>query len=491
MTRFFFLLTGIALLLAGCGNSRKLSNPYQKIAPSALRADMAKLRSVMESSHPGLYWYTPKDSMDQYFEAAYAAIKDSMTTMGFRNVVAEMVAHIKCGHSSVRLNPAQSRFVQRRNTPSFPLFIKTWPGDTMVVLGNINRRDSILKRGTVITSINGKTVKQINDTLFRFMVTDGNILNHKYQSLSNNFSGIYHTVFPLDSLYDITYLDTGGRELRTTIKWYNPKADTLFRIVPFVQSQKPGRREIKERVAGNIRSLRIDTGSSVAVLTVNSFTGGKLRKFFRNGFKRIKRDGIKNLVIELRSNGGGNVKNYVDLTKYIRSTRWKVADSVVAIRRNFGFNFFEKSGFLYWLGMNLLTHKRKDKLYHFTWWERHWYYPYRKHHFNGKVFVITGGNTFSAATLLTAAVKGQPGVTIIGEETGGGGYGNSGMMIPDFSLPNSGLLVRLPLFKIVIDKNGANNGRGVMPDVPVPPRTDAIRQTVDIKMEVIRRLIQQ
>ena len=61
----------------------------------------------------------------------------------------------------------------------------------------------------------------------------------------------------------------------------------------------------------------------------------------------------------------------------------------------------------------------------------------------------------------------QKNVTLIGEETGGGYYGNSAMMIPNIKLPNSGLQCRLPLYRLVMDKTRPK-GNGIMPDIFVP-----------------------
>ena len=54
-------------------------------------------------------------------------------------------------------------------------------------------------------------------------------------------------------------------------------------------------------------------------------------------------------------------------------------------------------------------------------------------------------------------------VLVVGEESGGGYYGNSAMHVPEIVLPNSKLRVTLPLYRLVMDKNRAK-GRGVLPD---------------------------
>jgi Peptidase family S41 len=468
--------------------SQSPHNPLRKLPADALRADLVKLRRVMESSHPGLYWYTPKDSMDLFFDRTQKAITDSMTILQFRSQLSQLLSKIHCGHTTVRLSRRQSAQLRRLQLRSFPLLIKVWPGDTMVVLANANRKDSFLNRGTFITSIGGKTTKELVDTLFSYASMDGYSINHKYQSLSNNFPFYYGQIAGKDTVTPVRYIDTAGNERSATVNWYNPRADSLAHRI--TRLQRVSKKEQRRRQLAAVRNIRIDTASSVAVLTLNSFSEGKLKKFFRQSFRQLKADGIRHLIIDLRNNGGGSVKNYIDLTSYIRSSKWKVADTIAAVRRNFGWNFFSNLSFPYWLGMNLFTKKRADGLFHFGYWERHYFKPHRRNHFNGKVYVITGGNTFSAATLFAAAVKGQPGVTLVGEETGGALYGNNGMMIPDITLPHSQLRVRLPLFKLVMDKNKPDDGRGIIPDVVLYPSAEALRKGIDRKMEAIKKMIE-
>ena len=94
---------------------------------------------------------------------------------------------------------------------------------------------------------------------------------------------------------------------------------------------------------------------------------------------------------------------------------------------------------------------------------------------------MIGGNSFSATTLFAGAVKGQKNVTLVGEETGGGYYGNNAWMIPEVTLPNTGLQFRLPKFRLVVDKSRVKDGHGVMPDVVVMPTAEAIKKGIDFK----------
>ena len=144
----------IVVLLYSCSVSKNYS-PNKKYSKEELQQDYTLLRNILEKKHPSLYWYTPKDSMDYFFNEGYKAIKDSMTELQFGwKILAPLTATIHCGHTSFSMSKGWNKFITNKHIPSFPLYLKIW-NDTMVVNYNLNANDSILKRGTIITSING------------------------------------------------------------------------------------------------------------------------------------------------------------------------------------------------------------------------------------------------------------------------------------------------------------------------------------------------
>ena len=78
---------------------------------------------------------------------------------------------------------------------------------------------------------------------------------------------------------------------------------------------------------------------------------------------------------------------------------------------------------------------------------------------------------------------------MIGEETGGGAYGNSAWLIPDVTLPETGLRFRLPLFRLVIDKTTPKTGRGVQPEILSLPTVEDVRKGSDYKLDKAMELI--
>ena len=93
--------------------------------------------------------------------------------------------------------------------------------------------------------------------------------------------------------------------------------------------------------------------------------------------------------------------------------------------------------------------------------------------------------------MFVSSIIKQDNVTVIGEETGGGAYGNSAWLIPDVTLPETGLRFRLPLFRLVIDKTVPKNGRGVQPEVESFPTIDAVKKGSDYKLDKAMEMIKK
>lgn len=484
--RWYWFIVLFVLLTSGCAVGKNYS-PSKEYAPEALRSDFRLFRKILEANHPSLYWYTPKDSIDRYFAYAEGQIRDSMPEYKFRNLLSYTLAKIKCGHTTVKPSKAAMRYARRTRSISFPLNVKAWD-DTLVVTSNLTRRDSSITRGAIIRKIDGRPVTEIIDSLFAYLSADGYNITHKYQTLSNTgvFRALYSTVYGLSAKTTIEYVDTSGAFHIGQVDYYDPASDTgrLHFIIPMLNKRE---RKKQERLA--MRNLRIDSALNTAFMEVNSFSkGSRLRRFFRQSFRTMAKQQVGNLVVDMRGNGGGSVILSNLLTKYIASKPFKIADSLYALQRSSSYGKYVQGNFWNNLFMLFMTHRRADGHYHFTAFERKYFKPRTHHHFNGPVYVLTGGNTFSAASLFTKAIADQPNVLVVGEETGGGGYGNTAWLIPDVTLPQTGVRFRLPLFRLVIDRN-ALPGRGIIPKVEVRPTVKDIRRNADFKMEKVVELI--
>jgi hypothetical protein len=477
--------------LFSCAPTQKNYNPAKKYGREQLQQDFTLLRNILEKKHPSLYWYTAKDSMDYFFNRYFTAIEDSMTEQQFGwKILAPLTHKIHCGHTSFGMSSAYNKWVRNKIQPSFPLFMKIW-NDTMAITGNLNRKDSILKRGTLITAINGVNNTQLLQRLFGYMTEDGYANNVNYLRLSNNFPYYHRNIIGLSKEYNVNYIDAAGNTQSITVPLFEVPKDTGKKPVRTAAPQK-SRKERRQAYLNNLRSLAIDTINNTAIVTLNTFSTGKLRKFFRQTFKYVKNAGIKNVVLDIRTNGGGKMNYSTLLTKYVSRKPFKVADSAYAVAKSLRpYTKYFKANIFNNIGLLFLTKKRKDGKAHFGIWERKLYKPKTHNHFNGDLYVLINGQTFSASTLFCNALKGQPGVTIVGEEAGGGWHGNSGIMIPDVTLPNTKLRVRMPLFRLVQYNHVPKTGSGVLPDVYVPTSYEALLKGYDKKMKVVMDMIKQ
>lgn len=481
-----YLFLTFSVILYSCAVNKQYS-PLQKYPRKALQEDYLLLKNILEAKHPSLYWYTSKDSMDWYFSRYYQAIGDSMNELQFAwQVLSPMVDKIHCGHTSVGMSRAYAKWSENKRFPSFPLFFKIW-NDSMAVTGNLNRKDSIFKRGTLVTSINGVPNKKIIEKMFDHLPEDGYANNINYIRISSNFPYFHRNIYGISKKYNVTYIDSTGQEKSDTLSLYTVPADSVKKdsIARIERKKIPKQKKLLRH-----RSLEIDSSGKYAVMTINTFNAGRLNVFFRKSFREMRKKQIGNLVIDIRSNGGGKVALSTKLTRYISRKPFKVADSLFAKTGNLGaYTKYIKGKTFNNLELFFISRKMPDGKFHIRHMEKKQYRPKKRNGFKGDVYVLTNGPTFSAASLFCNTVKGQPGITLVGEETGGGWYGNNGILIPDIILPNTKTRVRLPLFRIVQYNHIAEKGTGVMPDIYIPTSYDALLKGYDKKMQVVREMI--
>jgi C-terminal processing protease CtpA/Prc len=219
--------------------------------------------------------------------------------------------------------------------------------------------------------------------------------------------------------------------------------------------------------------------------------GNHFRGFYRHSFQRLNQYNVQNLVIDLRENGGGNMGVSTVLARYLAAQPFKNADTVAAISRRFQYGKYIRPSVLYWIAMHTMSRKQNDGRYHLRYYEKHHFKPKKKNHFDGQIYFLHGGYTFSASCMVLNTLKGQPNVTLIGEETGGGSYGNTAVHLPGITLPHSRLRIVLPMYRVVFNNRLPKNGRGIVPDIEVKSTSVSIKQGVDIKFDSTMQIIKQ
>lgn len=352
-------------LIVSCTSSSKTYNPQKKYPPAILRADYTLFRHILETTHPSIYWYATKDSMNYYFDQVYKSLDDSMTEIQFRDQLAYVISKIDCGHTTMKGSKAFSKYSDTAFSKVFPFALKFW-SDTMVITANLRGNDPILHRGTVVKSINGYNAHELTDTLFNYITTDGYSSSGKFQSLSTGFAfaNLYKNVMGLTDSFDIHYIDSIGIEKQEYVQPYDFKADTMNKnpLSHGPPARGPGKKKEKPFFYISSVNLQLDTVMKTGFMTVATFDrSNHLKKFFKNSFKYLHNTHIKNLIIDVRSNGGGDAGLSTLLTRYIIDRKFKLADSLYTIKPPSEYKKYMQKSFLYGMVIGLVTRKGRDE----------------------------------------------------------------------------------------------------------------------------------
>jgi C-terminal processing protease CtpA/Prc len=108
-------------------------------------------------------------------------------------------------------------------------------------------------------------------------------------------------------------------------------------------------------------------------------------------------------------------------------------------------------------------------------------------HYNGKLFVLIDGATFSSGAHTAAAIRQYcKRAVFIGRETAGGAEGCSGGTLQHLTLPHTQVIVEFPWLRLESVLKNAGYGRGVMPDhvVEYAPMDIVTRRDADLETAV-------
>ena len=93
-----------------------------------------------------------------------------------------------------------------------------------------------------------------------------------------------------------------------------------------------------------------------------------------------------------------------------------------------------------------------------------------QHKFSGKTYVIIGPDTYSAGSEFSNMIYTNDLATFVGQETGGGYYGNTSGYSQKLVLPNSNIKISIPALQFIMNvEPKLPFGRGVIPHHEVIP----------------------
>lgn len=254
----------------------------------------------------------------------------------------------------------------------------------------------------------------------------------------------------------------------------------------------PSRKSIE---AAYEKPLELMIRDKAAILSIHTFSKTEIkqhhqdfRKFIRSAFKTLKRNEIKNLIVDLRFNTGGTDGNAAYLAKYFFDKPfryWQKIEVTESIAKEI-------------TGMKRLFYKKPRYVEGSYRWRKMWmthefdYYKLQspaKNNFNGKTLLLTNGLCMSSCSDLIAILADNKKAIVVGEESGGGFIGNTSGIILTATI-KAGLRVTIPLQKYTNAVDPAKNkGRGTVPDYPITISLDDWMNKKDTVMEFALKMI--
>ena len=290
------MVKNVILVLCGLMFSFMHRNEeLRKLSPIELRKDVFELRKALVKYHPGLYWYTSKDKFNTAWDSLSASIDTPMTEDEFLKSLLPVVAKVKCAHTLFY----PSSDILTRGT-RFPLDLKFINGKGYIVVDSLNQYN--IPYCSELLAINGKSLKEIVDLVLPSLMAQGGNVGWKYVILENDFQNFYYYIIEHTERFEIEYID------RTT----EQKTSTVIegRSEQRLRTHWKNWYRIEDGAPLKIKFL---TNPDVAIITIKSLTKGRYKAYqqdfdrmINQYFEEIKKRRIKDLVIDVRGNEGGN-----------------------------------------------------------------------------------------------------------------------------------------------------------------------------------------
>jgi C-terminal processing protease CtpA/Prc len=514
------------VVLVSCKSVAKHNEQITRLhSVKNLHNDIDRLYEQLRRHHPKLYQYTPKETLDFKFDSLKSTINNPLDSRTFYKKIAPVVASIKQGHVSV--SPESKWFTNKEKKQlkkkAFEFYKLDFEYlDNKLWVKDYKGKDSILK-GKEVVAIDGESAKDLVKTYKKRFSSDGfnTTLHNRYVSkgfttfyyFDKGFSDSLKVIFKSkDTLFTKVLKridkDEDNKEKQQT-------EDTIFLEVVKVKKLSKEEKKInrlakrKRRKANrkygylgdNNKYVRnftfIGKDSSVAYMKIRSFTNGNYKKFYKESFAKIDSAKVKYFVLDLRDNGGGRIAEIDYLYSYLTKENYQfIRESEVKSRVPFLKSFMSNttpnsikilSAVLYPIVAthNFLKTKKRDGTIYYKFNRHTKIKPPNPMHYNGKMYVLINGNSFSASSLISTHLKANNRAIFVGEETGGAYNGTVAGIFKNYQLPNTKIKVRMGLMQIEAPQKQSPDGYGIKPDITILPKLTDRQLNIDTELDWI------
>lgn len=425
---------------------KALEKPTEKFAKvftaKAYKEDLDQLGQKILEVHPNALKFISKAEFLKTIEEKKALITDQTTYGEFTWHCSEIIASINCSHSSMGRFNQESEMLPL--SLRFPLQVR-WVDEKLFVIDPLNNEAKIAIKDEIL-SINGLAVSALIADIYQHISSQGYVETTKKHAFNTWATGMIPYALGFPTSYELVIK---GKDAPVVLN----KAERFKNLY----------RDPSIKSCGDDLCLEIRKESNIAIMTIASFNyypWGNLDvfvDFIDRSFKEISEEGITNLIIDVRFNGGGSSESSIHLLKYLSDrpfTYYSLAE------------YEGKEGPVEGEQVQL---------------------P-QKSGFAGKCYFIIDGNGNSTTGHFMSMVKALKLGTIVGEELGSNQFCSAGQKI--CRLPNTRLEYYLANNTHVTTATMLPVEKGILPDHYVTQGIDDYLNNVDTVKEFTIRLIQ-
>lgn len=434
------------------------------------------LQSKILTYHPACEDTTTFDSVSLAFQMAYYEAEKALTETQFLLLIRKTLIPLRCGHTTAIPSKAYySYFRKAKPKPLFPLQLFARKEGLTVRYNGSN--DSTITVGNQLLNINQENWEILTNRILDFIPGDGYHASFKRYHLSLNFPTYYLFLKGPSYSYEAGILDSAGR--------FSSHVFSLRSSGKASTKPKPSRSIIPLKSDKNHLLGLVAENQSIGYLKVDAFSGSS--NWYKTAFEEIKKRNLGYLILDLRGNSGGSLFNANNLLSYLMldtfSFRFERVDRRIRLDGNSNMSLAMRLTLemFKWLPTSTSgftpTCERKGE------WlvNRFRFKPNASIGFSGKLVVLMDGGTFSAASLVAAALRKKRNTPLVGEESGGAAGGSYAMITPTLELPRTKMRITLPLYRLNHEM-GKLPFRGLIPDQELT--TDIILKIKGIDSEI-------
>lgn len=453
-----------------------------KYGSEQLKEDARIFQDAILAMHPVVGYYESRKTYENGFTDLIASLNDSLTEKEFRLRLKLFLDQLHCGHSDVYYSKETMAIIAKQRFNFSPyLFLPI--GEKVFLLGTmLDKPDSSFHKGCEILSINGVGVDSMIRYMRRLITTDGYSPIAKDHYIQLGFNTYYPALFSRPDTFTVNYVDG---YIKKTIQFPAKK----YRSLPQLPL-RPKQDSLFHRIRRSGLAWRyLDNNKKTMVVRIDAFSHSAYGRAHRRVFRKARLNGVNKIIIDLRNNGGGSLANSYNLLSYVMDR--PVNQSLKTRVKNYPLRQYTKGNVWFRLTRFIFSRIGKHVVQGDTDVYVYTIVPRKRNHYNGALYVFTNGGTFSAAAMTAAYIKQRPNAMLIGEETGGAAEGCNAGVTAVYRLPNTGLRVFVPAFRIVHDVSPVKTGKGVSPNVTIHYGYKDLQLRRDLELEYFLKVIQK